>query len=87
MGYTPYSSSITPYYSTDAGNTWKQVTVSPTITDKMNDWKEYNYKFSVSNATISENMPNQIKFKVVLATQYSYLKPYMARFMTVMDQE
>ena len=87
MGYTPYSSSITPYYSTDAGNTWKQVTVQPTITDQMNNWKEYHYKFSVSKAPISENMPNQIKFKVVLSTKYSYLKPYISRFMTVMDQE
>ena len=53
----------------------------------MNDWKEYNYKFSVSKAPISKNMPNQIKFKAVLSTKYSYLKPYMARLMTVMDQE
>lgn len=87
MGYTPFSSTITPFYSLDGGNTWKQVVVTPTITDSTNNWKEYNYKFSVSKATISQNMPNQIKFKVVLSTQYSYLKPYMARFMTVMDQE
>lgn len=77
----PENTSVTPYYSTDGGATWKQFTVEPTTITQNNNYTQYSYDEKLAS------MASSFKIKLHLETQTSFRKPYVTNLMTVFNQE
>jgi len=77
----PNNAVVTPYYSLDGGNTWKQYTQAPTTTTQTNGYVQYAYTEKLSNDATS------FKIKLTLSTQSSFLKPYVTNLMNTFNKE
>ena len=80
----PSGASVTPYYSTDTGNTWKQLTTTPSTVAETGGFTQYSYDQTVgtNGATF-----NSFKIKLVLTGAVGYKIPQVKNLMCTFSQE
>ena len=72
----PGGCTVTPYYSTDGGTTWVQVTDTPSTQSVDSDFTRYTFTHTASSSVTF----NQIKFKLHLHAPNRFTRPRVRRF-------
>jgi hypothetical protein len=72
----PDSCTVTPYYSTDGGLTWVQVTDVPTLQTVDSDFTRYTFNHTASASSTF----HQVKFKLHLHAPNRFNRPRVRRF-------
>lgn len=82
---TPTGTSVTPYYSTDKGQTWVEF---DKLTDVQRQSAEYSrYTFTKQVAGSGQKLQTQIKFKLELRADNRFVRPRVRRFTGVFKDE
>lgn len=80
----PSGASVTPYYSTDTGNTWNQLTATPTTVLETGGFTQYSYDQTVGT---NGSTFNSFKIKLVLTGAVGYKVPKVENLMCTFNEE
>lgn len=86
MGYDafiPLGTSVTPYYSLDGGQTWKEFDTDPTVSRRSAEFNRYVFSKRLSD----EPRETQIKFKLSLEAENRFVRPRVRLFTGVFKDE
>lgn len=80
----PSGAYVTPYYSLDSGSTWKQFTVSPSLTTKTNGFTQYAFDQAIDN---NSQLAKSFKIKLALTSALAYKYPRVSHLTCVFNEE
>lgn len=81
-GFMPAGTSITPYYSTDRGETWIKMT-DPDVKRQSAEYGRYEYHKRVSSQANQRNL----KFKITLQSETRFRRPRLRRLVSTFKDE
>lgn len=81
--FTPAGTSVTPYYSTDRGQTWKEFTSTPEDDRRSAEYSRLTFTERVSTGAVNENL----KIKLTLKAETRFRRPRVRRLTAVFRDE
>lgn len=77
--FTPSNTSVTPRFSTDSGDTWREFTTEPVTTQQTDEFTRYEYEEEV---TTSPSGLDSLKIRLDMQTQNSFARPRAKRLLS-----
>ena len=81
--FTPPGTSVTPYYSTDKGQTWKEFTGVPNVRRQSAEYARYEFYERVSSLANNKDL----KFKLTLKSETRFKRPRVRRLTATFKDE